>query len=377
VRELDSKKRVLVIDARMLTPDVDAGSLRMYHLLRLLRDLSYRVTFAADFPSSWPPHTSRLEEDTNCLRELGIDVPSGQSSVEDHIKSDGELYDMVIISREPVATRHIASVRKYCPQAIVLFDTVDLHHLRQYRMAKATGNVQVLKQALQTKRRELAIVQQADYTLVVSPDEKVLLEKSCPKVQAYVIPIVCRLYGSAKPFSERAGIVFVGSFQHSPNLDAIDYFVSEIYPLIKKKIGGLKLFVVGSSPLDSIKRLSSSDIVVTGYVPDLASYFDNCRLSIAPLRFGAGAKGKVLTSMSYGVPVVASSIAAEGMYLTDGKDVLVADGPSDFCDAVVTLYQNETLWTSISESGLETISRHFSFAAVRAALVELLEEIGG
>jgi glycosyltransferase involved in cell wall biosynthesis len=88
-------------------------------------------------------------------------------------------------------------------------------------------------------------------------------------------------------------------------------------------------------------------------------------------------KGKVLTSMSYGVPVVASSIAAEGMYLTDGKDVLVADNPDDFCNAVVTLYRNEALWNTISENGINTISQHFSFAAVRAALIELLEEIGG
>jgi len=114
---------------------------------------------------------------------------------------------------------------------------------------------------------------------------------------------------------------------------------------------------------------------VTGHVPDLTPYFDNCRLSVAPLRFGAGVKVKVLMSMGYGVPVVGSSIAAEGLCLTDGKDVLMADDPNDFCKAVVTLYQDEMLWNTISENGFAIISQYFSYAAVREKLLELLASI--
>lgn len=370
----NSGKRILVISARMLTPDMDSGSLRTHRILMILKELSYHVAFVASFLHSWPPFTSRLEEDTNRLRKLGIEVPSSQdiNPVEDHLKDSGKVYDVVILSEEYVAAKHIASVRKYAPQAVILFDTVDLHYLRHYREAKVTGNVRALKRALQTKERELTVAKQADYTLVVSPIEKTILEKACPGIRVHVISNIHKLYGSVKPFSERKAILFVGSFQHSPNIDGVNYFIDEIYSLIKREIVGVKIYIIGSNPPASLKSLCSKDLIVTDYVPDLAPYFNNCRLSVAPLRFGAGVKGKVLMSMSYGVPVVASSIAAEGMYLTDGKNVLVADNPNDFCDAVVALYQNETLWNHLSKNGLDIVSRHFSFAAIRAKLLELL-----
>jgi len=378
MRESNSGKHILVIGARVLTPDIDAGSLRMYHLLTILKELSYHATFIASFPCSWPPYTSRLETDTNRLRELAIEVPSGSAikSVEDHLQRNGKRYDVVILGGEYVATKHIASVRKYAPQAVILFDTGDIHYLRHYREAKVTGNVRALKRALRSKKRELAAARQADYTLVVSPIERTILEKDCPGIRIHVISSIHKLYGSVKPFSERRDILFIGSFQHSPNLDAVNYLMNEIYPLIRREIVGVKIYIIGSDPPASIKGLSSNDVIVTGYVPDLAPYFDNCRLSVAPLRFGAGVKGKVLTSMSYGVPVVASSIAIEGMHLADGENVLVADSPNDFCEAVVTLYQNETLWNHLSRNGLDIISQHFSFEAVRVALLELLTNIG-
>jgi glycosyltransferase involved in cell wall biosynthesis len=282
---------------------------------------------------------------------------------------------MVILSEDYVGSKHIESVRRYAPQAVILFDTVDLHYLRHYREAKITGNVRALKRALQAKKRELAIAREADYTLVVSPVEKTILEKECPGIQVHIISNIHKLHGSDKTFSERKDLLFVGSFQHLPNVDAVNYFMDEIYPLIKKELSSLKIYIIGNGPPDSIKSLCSADVIVTDHVPDLGPYFNNCRLSIAPLRFGAGVKGKVLMSMSYGVPVVASSVAAEGMYLSDGKDVLVADSAIGFCGAVVKLYQDKTLWNLISKNGLEILSEHFSFNAVRAKLLELLKSV--
>lgn len=377
MKESKPGNRILVVDVRMLTPDIDGASLRMYHLLKILRDLSYRVAFIASFPSSWPPYTSRVQEDTARLRELGIEVPYDSicKAVEDHLQQSGKLYDVVILSTEYVATKHLASVRKYAPQATIVFDTMDLHHLRYYREARVTGNVRALKRALQTKKRELAAASQADYTLVVSQTEKAILEKECPGIRAHVISNIHVLYGSAKPFAQRRDILFVGSLQNSGNLDAINYFVDGVYPLVRREITDMRFYIIGHNPPDSIKSLGCSDVVVTGHVPDLALYFNNCRLSVAPLRFGAGVKGKVLTSMSYGVPVVGSSIAAEGLHLIDGRDVLVADNPDDFCKAVVTLYQEEMLWNAISENGFAIVSRYFSYAAVREKLLELLASI--
>lgn len=373
----NSGKRILVIAPRMLTPDLDTGSLRMYHLAKVLNDLSCQVTFVASFLHSWPPFEDRLEEDSNRLRELGIEVrsPGHTKSVEDLLEESGKTYEVVILSDVYVAAKHMDSVRKYAPQTVILFDTVSLHYLRHYREAKLTGNVRTLKRALKTKRQELAAAEQADYTLVVSPIEKSILEKNRHGLRVHVIPSIHAVYGSAKPFSERKDILFVGSFQHLPNIDAVNYLIEEVYPLVKREVPGVKTYIIGQDPPASVKSMSSSEVIVTDYVPDLAPYFNNCRLSVAPIRFGAGIKGKVLMSMSYGVPVVGSSLATEGMHLTNGKNVLVADNPEDFCDAVVNLYQNETLWDQISESGLAIISQHFSFATVRAKVNELLRNI--
>jgi glycosyltransferase involved in cell wall biosynthesis len=363
-----------VIAPRILTPDIDAGSARLYHLLVMLRDLCDGVTFVPSFAGSWPPFDARLEADTEHLRQAGVHVPisSGMDPVEDHLQRNGERYSIAILCDEYVASKHIATVRRYCPQGVVVFDTSDVHYVRHYREAKVTGNVRALRRAMQSKRRALAVAEQTDFTFVVSPADRAILERDCPGVRAHVISSIHDVHGCANPFSVRQDILFIGSYQHSPNLDAVHYLVSEIQPLLRQEIAGLKAYIIGGDPPVSIKNLSCRDVIVTGYVPDLEQYFDNCRLSVAPLRFGAGVKGKVLTSLGYGLPVVATSMAVEGLHLTDGKDVLVADNPTDFCRAVVRLYRGESLWNQLSKNGLEVVVQHFSPAAVRAELIQWL-----
>jgi glycosyltransferase involved in cell wall biosynthesis len=372
--EADSSKHVLVIAPRILTPDIDAGSLRLHHLLIMLKDLSDGVTFIPSFAASWPPYEGRVEEDTERLRQAGVEVPSTSASdpVQHYLQRNGRRYTIVVLCDEYVASKHMAAVRKYCPQSLIVFDTSDLHYVRHYREAKVTGNVRALRRALQSKKRLLAVAGGADFTFVVSPVDKAILERDCPGVLTYVVPSIHEVRGCARPFSDRRDILFIGSFQHSPNLDAVNYFVSEIQPLLRQEIADLRTYIIGGDPPASIRNLASGDTIVTGYVPDIAPYFDNCRVSVAPLRFGSGVKGKVLTSLSYGLPVVASSLATEGMYLTDGEGVLVADNPTDFCKAVVSLYRSENLWAQVSRDGLEVISQHFSVPAVRAQLAQSL-----
>jgi glycosyltransferase involved in cell wall biosynthesis len=374
---VDSGRRMLVIGPRVLTPDMDAGSSRMYRLLVLLRAQSSSATFLASFPDSWPPFSSRVQDDTSRLRQAGIEVPetSGLEPVEDHLRSRGREYTAVMLTGEYVAAKYMQSVRRHAPQALVVFDTGDLHYLRHYREAKITRNARALKRSLKSKRRELAAAREADYTLVVSQEEKSILEGDCPGARVYVLPSIHEVYGSARPFSQRKDLVFVGSFQHTPNLDAVKYLAEKIMPLVWDKSSSVKTYVIGSDPPDHLADLASEQMIFTGYVPDLAQYFDSCRISVAPLRFGAGVKGKVLTSLSYGVPVVASSIAAEGLFLTHGEDVLIADEARAFAEAVMSLYRDESLWNRLSRKGLDTVSRHFSPTAAKAALTELLAQM--
>ena len=165
--------------------------------------------------------------------------------------------------------------------------------------------------------------------------------------------------------------MFVGHYSHSPNEDAVSYFVKEIFPLIRQDIPGVVFYMVGSQITEAVQSLASRDVVAVGYVPDLMPYLDGCRVFVAPLRYGAGIKGKIAQSMGVGLPVVTTSIGAEGMNLIDGEHVLIADSPAAFASAVVRLYTNDLLWEEMSQNALLHIKLNFSRAVVQTNLARI------
>lgn len=361
--------RILVIDARVPTPDRDAGSQRIFQLLKLLRSLSPRVAFAPDEPS--PPDRYSQQLQAEGIETLIPD--SSPDSLAAHLRQYGARYDVVWVSRVDVAEKHFPDIRRYAPQAVLLFDTVDLHFLRQYRMARLTGYLPDLKEALRRKAQEVEIAERADCTLVVSDSERAALRQACPGLKVEVVSYPHEVFGCARPFERREHILFAGGFEHAPNADAVRYFLRDILPPVRREIPEAKFFIVGSDPPPSVRRAAAATggVSVTGYVKDLTPYFDGCKLSVAPLRFGAGIKGKVLSSLSRGVPVVASSIAAEGLPLAHGKEALIADRPQDFSRAVINLYRKRDLWQQLSDNGLQIISQYYAPAIVRSQLAAL------
>lgn len=370
-----SKPNILVIDVWMPTPDRDAASLRIVNLLSILEQLASKLTFGVGDPPSWRS-SENSQPPIQALQEPTIELLDGHTAIAEHLKHRGKIYDLVILSRLSAASRYLGVVRQSAPQAAVVFDTTDLHFLRGFRGAKVTGKVNLMRSALLAKKDELSVAQQADCTLVVSPVEKAILEQECPGIPVHIVSLIQPVYGSVQPFSERSGIIFIGSFTHHPNIDGMTYFYEDIYPLLKVKLPGVKVTIIGSDPPDWLKESTTDNFVVTDYVPDIAPYFNQGRLSIAPLRYGAGVKGKVLLSLGYGIPVVASSIAAEGIPVVNGQDMLIADTPEAFGDAVVELYTNEALWFQMSENGLEIMTQYFSFSAARQALLDLFDSLG-
>ncbi len=270
----------------------------------------------------------------------------------------------------------MALARQSCPNACVLFDTTDLHHVRTYRAAKTIGNIRLLQQALEMKRDELAAVNAADATLVVSTVEQELLAKECPAARVTVVSNIHPVHGSARPFDERRGILFVGAFPHHPNQDGMRYFMDTVYPHWTEKMPSVPLSIVGSEPPDWLTKRSSDTIRVLGFVPDMEPLLNSTRLSIAPLRYGAGVKGKVLQSMSYGVPVVGTSIAAEGITHRDRVEMRIADTPTEFCAAMCEIYEDRDLWNRLSQNSLELVRQNFSAQAARQALLGLFQELG-
>lgn len=169
--------------------------------------------------------------------------------------------------------------------------------------------------------------------------------------------------------------MFLGGFRHPPNEDAVLYFVREIFPQVKRAIPEVRFLVVGADVPPAIQDLASEDIVIAGYVRDVDPAFDRCRVFVAPLRYGAGLKGKIVHSLACGLPVVTTTIGAEGMHLRDWEHALIADHPDDFAARVIELYYDAPLWTRLSEQGRRHVDVHFGYEAGKATLDASLQAV--
>jgi GT2 family glycosyltransferase/glycosyltransferase involved in cell wall biosynthesis len=363
------KKSILVIDHHLPMPEKDAGSLRMFHILKILCRLGHRVTFIPDNLADIPPYGEEL-------RKRGIKVIHHPytKKVRDYLISHGSDFDAVVLSRCDFARKHIADVRRYAPQSRVIFDTVDLHFLRTDREAELTSDPKIRERAREKRQLEYDLIDQADETWVVSGVEQKLLLETRPDKSIQIVPTIVDVPGSNTPFSLRNDFLFIGGFQHTPNIDAVIFFLEKIYPLVREHLSDAKFYIIGDKAPPEVVALATDNVVVTGLQPDVQPFFESVKLSVAPLRYGAGIKGKINQSMAFGVPVVATSLAVEGIALTDREDILIADEPEDFARALIELYESEELWNRLSTNGIKTTKAHYSVSAVRKRLNRLLSD---
>ncbi len=363
------QKRILVIDHHLPMPERDSGSLRMFQILRLLRGLGHRVTFIPDNLADIPPYADEL-------RKRGIEVFYHPyiKSVRQHLSERGGEYDVVILSRCDFARKHVADVRLHAPQSRLIFDTVDLQFLRESREAELMQDAELQCAANERRAQEHELINQADETWVVSSVEQKLLRKQIPGKRIEIVSNIVDAPGSTTPFALRRDFLFIGGFQHTPNIDAVLYFVREIYPLVEARLRDAKFYIIGDKAPPSVVALASENVIVAGLQPDVRPYFESVKVSVAPLRWGAGVKGKINQSMGFGVPVIASSVAAEGMGLTHGEDILVADEPENFAKALLKLYHSEDLWNRLSKNGIKKTKLFYSKEAARKQLKRLLSD---
>lgn len=369
-RDAGAWRRVLVVDALLPMPDQDSGSLRMFSLIEELAALGVKVVFAGLHLDHRAPYREMLER-------IGVEVlcPPRVFSVVEYLKIHGDVFDAVVLSRVDVAAQLADPVRACCPSARLIFDTVDLHFLREERMAALMGDSAMAEAARARREVELGLMRKADVTLVVSRYEQDLLTEACPDVRVEVVSNIHDVHGLQAGYEAREGVLFIGGFNHPPNEDAVLYYVNEIAPLVRRELGPVKTWIVGSRPTAKVLALASDEVIVEGFVEDISGHFNRARLTVAPLRYGAGVKGKVNMSMAYGVPAVVTPIAAEGMALTDGVDVAVGEDAEAFARAVVEVYRDRELWARLSANGMRNIETHFSRAAARETMRRLLDEV--
>ena len=364
------KGHILIIDAYTPEPDQDSGSVRLCYLMNCLIRLGYGVTFMAD-------NRTHAGNYTAALQQAGVEVVYDPwiDSPQRFLSERGAEFDFIMIIRHYVASNYVSRLKRYCPRAKFIFDTVDLHYLREERMAELENSLALKTSAAQTRRSELAVINAADTTIVVSPVEKTVLEEAAPNAKVRVISNVHEVAGSQRPFTQRKDIFFVGGYQHPPNIDAAEWFVNSIWPLIHKELPDVEFHLIGSKAPEKVRALDGNGVHFHGFVKTLDPWLDGCRLAVAPLRYGAGIKGKVNMSMSRGQPVVATPMAVEGMFAQSGRDVLVAETAEDFAAEVIRLYRDENLWNRVSAAGLENVRQYFSVETARLGLQELLNTL--
>jgi len=366
-----ARARVLVIDATTPMPDRDSGSVRLFELLRLLVDEGCAVTF---FPENG------LDDGryTQALRDLGVEAWTQPwlGAIPDWLSKHGPRFQLVVVSRHYILSPLLPLLRRHAPQARIVFDTVDLHHLREQREAEERNDPALLRAAARTRAEELALIGAVDRTWVVSPVEKALLAESAPGAVVDVVSNIHRVRGAGPAMATRHGLLFVGGFRHPPNVDAALWLADEILPRIRERRPEITLSLVGSEAPPEIAGLAERPgIRVLGFVPDLEPVIDSHRFSVAPLRYGAGVKGKINQALAHGLPVVATRCAVEGMGLTHGIDALVADDAQGLAEAILAAYDDGALWQRLVDGGLANTEREFSPERARTTLRSIFNQL--
>ncbi len=364
------KRRALFIDSTVLTPDQDAGSVAALNHILALMALGYKVTFlSADNMAQINPYTQNLQK-------LGIEClyHPYYSSVEEILRRLAVKPDLVYLHRFVNASKYAGLVKQYFPDCYTLYNVADLHSLRQQRELAVVGALSAGPKV--SEEAELAAMRQVDAVVVHSSVEAAILKQKVPEVRVHVVPWTVLPRPSPTAFADRSGYAFIGSYGHAPNFDAAKYLVQEIAPLINgsERINGHSIvgFLVGSHPPAQLTSLEAEHIRVLGHVPDLTGLLHGLRCTAAPLRYGAGLKGKVLESLAHGIPCVMTDVAAEGMELPEPLQWLVAATAKEFANKLATIHEDRLLNETLGAQGLEFIQRRYSGAATQRLLAEAL-----
>ena len=366
-------RRILVIEDMVPQHDKHAGALTMYQYLRLMLDLGFKVVFLPADLLPVQPYTSKLQQ-------LGIEVIHGEFDFADWIRKNGRHYELVWMCRPDISIPYIDLVRQYS-RARIAYYTHDLHFLRELRRFELEGKEWHRQEAQRLKWVEQRIFASVDVVLTPSVEEESVIRELTPAanvmtIPAYMYDLPALAQGRGRAFSDRHGMLFLGGYAHAPNVDAVLWFAREILPLVRKRIPDASFFVAGSNPPPEILSLREDGVEILGFVADLDPLFERARVFVAPLRYGAGVKGKIVTSLVQGLPVVTTVVGNEGLNLVEGESACLAQDAETFAAQVVALYSDETKWRRVAEGGRAYIRAHFSLQQARDALERVCSRPG-
>ena len=353
--------------------DRASGDLRLFRLLQSLAR-RHNVEFCSvglEWQLSQLSQTE-LERYRSALSGIGVDVL--REGVPATLRR--RAYDEIWFEFFSNATPFVDFARTYQPHGRLVIDTVDVHFVRMLAKARLTGIEADMTKALEVKARELKVYRRVDALITVTDRDAEALSGAGVQTPAFTVPNVHPAHEPSHfPRSRGPRLVFVGSFRHGPNEDAVLHFCREVLPLIVSTAPHTTLTIVGDAPSADVRALASQHVTVTGFVPETTPYLRGSDISIAPLRYGAGMKGKIGEAMSFGLPVVTTSVGVEGFGLEPGKNVLVADDPRSFAASVLQLHTDAALYERIRMAGYSFIKDNYGPDAVGRLVLDAVDRI--
>ncbi len=363
----DPGLRALVIDQRVPREGRDAGSQAVLSHIRALQRLGYAVSLAAADDMA-PDEAAGFD-----LEEADVTYCAAPfyTAVEDVLRRQAGCFDLIYLHRAPVAACYLPLAHRYNPHARIVYSVADLHHVRLARQAAIEDRPDLLAASRRMQLTERIAAASADAVITHSGAEAVLLRTLLPQAAVHHVAWDVPVMRKPARFAARRGVGFIGAYMHAPNVDAAHWLVEAVMPLVWQVDPAIECRLVGTDMPRSVQQLAGADarVVAVGAVEDLgADPLNRVRLTVAPLRYGAGINGKVLASLAAGVPCVMSPIAAEGMPLCDTLKALVGRDAAALAALICTLHADRAANAAAADAGLALLRRHFSAETVTAAL---------
>lgn len=356
--------RALVVDSHMPDGHRDAGSVAILSHMGALQRLGYEVAFVpADLSLKGEPGLA-------ALTAAGVECYGRPvfGSVEEVLRRQAGTFDLVYLHRLPNAARYTPMIRHYCSNAHLVYGVADLHHVRMHRQGLVEGRGELVAAAGRMRFAEFMAAWAAGAVITHSQVEAASMRAALPGVRVHVVPWAVALRPTPVAVARRHGLAFIGGYAHAPNADAARWLVHDIMPLVWRHAPDIECLLVGDDLPDDLSHVTTRGVVPIGPVRELAEVFDRVRLTVAPLAFGAGIKGKVLDSLAAGVPCVGTPVAAEGLALPTALDACIASDAHGIADAILALHDDLAWNGRAAQAGLAHVAEHYSDAALDAAM---------
>jgi len=361
-----NKKTILFVDRYVPMYDKDAGSRTVFQYLKLFVSLGFNIKFIDDTYFKYEHYTTILEQ-------MGVEVLYGPFYAQNWkmwLETNGKYINFVFLNRLHISVNYIDEIKKRSNAKIIYYGH-DLHYLREQREYIITNDKKLLKSIKKWEKIELDLMLKADISFYPSQIEVDEIKNKYSSINVKTIPAYLFDIQPMKErnFNDKKDLMFIGGFQHKPNIDGILWYIKEVFPILNKKRPEIKLYIIGSNTPEEVVKIKHENIIICGYVSDeqLYDYYNKCRLSIVPLRYGAGIKGKVVEAMYNQIPIITTSIGAEGIKNAE-QCMFIKDNPVEFAEEIIRVYDDFKILKEKIDKSYQCICENYSETAAITVL---------